>query len=108
MKGLTFNHLPKNVPIRGVSLPFSEMPRQIMGCVVSYGSRVVIACARKVKCLISEGVKPRMRARAYVAILTSVPAGTSSKSSTTSWLRMRMHPIDPGFPIPTLSGLPWM
>ena len=26
----TFNHLPKNVLIRGVSLRFSEMPRQIM------------------------------------------------------------------------------
>lgn len=44
----------------------------------------------------------------YAAMLTSVPGGTSSKSSTTSWFRMRMHPIDPGFPISTLSGLPWM
>jgi len=45
---------------------------------------------------------------AYAAMLTAVPGGTSSKSSTTSWLRMRMQPIDPAFPISTASGLPWM
>lgn len=53
-------------------------------------------------------VKARILQRGYTAIPTGVYGGTRSKSSTTSALRIRMHPIDPAFPISTLSGLPWM
>src|SRR6267154_3511842 len=53
-------------------------------------------------------IQIRRCAQDYAAMVTSVPGGTSSKRSTMSWLRMRMHPIDPGFPISTASGLPWM
>ena len=41
-------------------------------------------------------------------IRTSVPAGTRSNSSTTSRLRMRMQPWEPGTPRVTSSGVPWM
>src|SRR5262249_30198754 len=44
----------------------------------------------------------------YVEILTGVPAGTRSNSSTISALRIRMQPIEPGAPMGTESGLPWI
>jgi hypothetical protein len=41
-------------------------------------------------------------------MLTSVPALTRSNNSSRSLLRIRMQPMDPGLPISTLSGLPWI
>ena len=94
MRGLTFNHLPKNVLIRGVSLRFSEMPYQIMPvCRAAWiAGRDRLRAEGQVSDF-SKGETPHGRPRDYAAILTWVPAGTSSKSSTTSWLRIRTHPM---------------
>ena len=48
------------------------------------------------------------RRRAHARMSTAVPAGTSSKSSATSRLRIRTQPMDRGTPIGSVSGVPWM
>ena len=45
---------------------------------------------------------------AYSWMNTRVPTRTRLNSSMICSLRMRMHPRDPGLPMPTSAGQPWM
>src|SRR5689334_2264964 len=50
----------------------------------------------------------RKEAESYSRISTAVYGAMRSKSSAISLFRMRMQPIEPGFPISAVSGAPWI
>jgi len=104
----TFNHLPKNHLIWRVSLRLAKFAFKFIGLEVQCVSSGIDILRAEGKVSDLSASQTPHGARTYSTMLTRVPAGASSKSSRMSRLRMRMHPIDPGFPISTASGLPWM